>query len=131
MTDSFKSPTPTRLPPSTMITMTGAAAEDPPPTPPASTEWPTFQNTPPRQGVSPSVFLPPLTLRWSAGPYQTSRWSSPIFADGTLFETTWDGHLRARDPYSGTIQWDRKLGFSGARTGTPSFDNGVLYAAFA
>src|SRR5438876_227142 len=102
-----------------------------PPTAPASTEWPTFQNNPPRQGVSPSVCLPPLTLRWSAGPYQTSRWSSPIFSDGTLFETTWDGHLRARDPYSGTIQWDRELGFSGARTGTPSFDNGVLYAAFA
>src|SRR5439155_452661 len=102
-----------------------------PPTAPASPEWPTFQNNPPRQGVSPSVFLPPLTLRWSAGPYQNSQWSSPIFADATLFETTWDGHLRARDPYSGTIQWDRKLGVSGARTGTPSFDNGVLYAAFA
>src|SRR5439155_25335 len=102
-----------------------------PPTAPASPEWPTFQNNPPRQGVSPSVFLPPLTLRWSAGPYQNSQWSSPIFADATLFETTWDGHLRARDPYSGTIQWDRKLGVSGARTGTPSFDNGVLYTAFA
>src|SRR2546428_440809 len=74
-------------------------------------------------------FHPP--PRWSAGPYQTSLWSSPIFGDGTLFETTWDGPLRARDPYSGTIQWDRKLGVSGARTGTPSFDNGVLYTAFA
>src|SRR5207244_11398985 len=78
-----------------------------------------------------SALLPPRALRWSARSYRHSLWGAPIFADGPLFETTWDGQLRAREPYTGTIQWDRTLGVSGARTGTPSFDNGVLYAAFA
>src|SRR2546428_4413541 len=100
-----------------------------PPTAPASPEWPTFQNNPQRQGLSPSVFDPPLKLRWQDGPYTNSLWSSPILGGGTLYETTWDGHMRARDPLDGTILWDRQLGYA-TRTGTPSYDNGVLYIAF-
>ena len=101
-----------------------------PPTAPPDDEWPTFHNNPPRQGISPSAFDPPIDREWSSGPYLLQLWNGPVLADGILFSAPLDGNLRARDPYTGDILWERRLGGQYYYTGTMTADNGVLYATF-
>ena len=101
-----------------------------PPTAPPSEEWPTFHNNPPRQGISPSNFEPPIDRQWAFGPNLIQLWNGPVMADGILFSAPLDGHMRARDPYTGEVLWDRALGGQYYYTGTPSVENGVVYATF-
>ncbi|MGQ9586806.1 MAG: outer membrane protein assembly factor BamB family protein [Thermoplasmata archaeon] len=101
-----------------------------PPTAPPDIEWPTFHNNQPRQGVSPSVFEPPLMLRWSSGPHLIELWTSPVLKGGVLYTTTLDGYIRALDPYSGEILWARHLGGMYYYTGTPTVENGAVFATF-
>jgi len=101
-----------------------------PPTPPPDLEWPTFHNNQPRQGASPSVFEPPLELRWSGGPHLLELWTSPVLKDGVLYTTTLDGYIRASDPYSGEVLWARHLGGMYYYTGTPTVETGVVFATF-
>jgi len=101
-----------------------------PPTAPPDEEWPTFHNNPPRQGISPSNFDPPIDRIWSDGPYLLSLWTGPVMADGMLFSAPLDGTLRARDPYTGEVLWSRKLGDQYYYTGTMTANGGVLYATF-
>lgn len=101
-----------------------------PPTAPPSAEWPTFHNNPPRQGVSPSNFQPPIDRIWADGPYLLQLWNGPVLSDGILFTATLDGTQRARDPFTGDILWSRQLGGQYYYTGTPVGHEGVLYATF-
>jgi len=101
-----------------------------PPTAPVSPDWPQFHNNPPRQGISPSNFAPPLNLKWSDGPFLINRWNGPVLGDGMLFSAPLDGTLRARDPSTGQVLWSRHLGDQYYYTGTDVVDNGVLYATF-
>jgi outer membrane protein assembly factor BamB len=102
-----------------------------PPTAPPNDEWPQFHNNPPRQGYSPSDVIPPINRVWTDGPFLINRWNGPVFHDGILFSAPLDGTLRARDPYTGEVIWERSLGDDYYYTGTmAASDAGVLYATF-
>ena len=102
-----------------------------PPIAPPSNEWPTFHNNEPRQGVSPSNFLPPVQQMWSDGPHTESLWSGPVMSDGLLYLTSMDGFVRARDPTSGDVIWERSLGEPYSYTSSPTVANGVVYVTMA
>jgi len=101
-----------------------------PPTAPANDEWPTFHNNDPRQGLSPTTMEPPLNASWVDGPNLLSLWTSPVVSDGVLISATLDGYIRARDPVTSEVYWERFLGGQYYYTGTPAVSNGVVYATF-
>ena len=98
---------------------------------PASDEWPAFANNRQRLGASPGPLAPPLTLRWASGENLAGRWTSPVLAEGVLYAATMDGFLRARDPSSGDVLWERQLGDKYFYPGTPTVEGGVVYAGFS
>jgi len=98
-----------------------------PPIAPPSDEWPTYHNNEPRQGVSLSNFLPPVQQMWSDGPHTMARWSGPVMSDGLLYVTSLDGFVRAREPTSGDVIWERNLGQTYAYTCSPTVANGIVY----
>lgn len=101
-----------------------------PPTAPSDPEWPTFHNNDPRLGNSPSSHLPPIDRQWADGPHLLQLWSGPVMADGMLYSTALDGSIRARDPYSGAVIWEKTLGGQYYYTAAPSVDNGVVFVTF-
>ncbi len=101
-----------------------------PPTAPPNEDWPTHHNNLPRQGISPAVFDPPVTMMWSDGPHEYQLWNSPIVSDGIVISSTLDGYIRARDPYTGTVLWSRHLGGMDYYSCTPTAENGVVYSTF-
>jgi len=101
-----------------------------PPTALPDPEWPTFHNNLPRQGISPSNFIPPINQVWTDGPHNINRWNGVIMKDGILFSAPLDGTLRARDPFTGDILWSRTLGGTNYYTSTMTAAGGVLYATF-
>ena len=102
-----------------------------PATPAPNEEWPTFHNNLARLGASPSPHTPPINQQWVDGPHVEQIYSGPVLADGILFSTALDGSIRARDPYSGTLMWERTLGGQFYYTPTPAVDNGAVFVAFA
>lgn len=102
-----------------------------PPIAPPSDEWPTYHNNEPRQGVSPSNFLPPVQQIWTAGPNTMARWSGPVMSDGLLYVTSMDGFVRAREPTSGDVVWERNLGGAYYYTCSPTVANGIVYVTMA
>ena len=102
-----------------------------PPIAPPSDEWPTYHNNEPRQGVSPSNFLPPVQQMWSDGPHTMARWSGPVMSDGLLYVTSMDGFVRAREPTSGDVVWERHLGEAYYYTCSPTVANGIVYVTMA
>ncbi|TLZ46287.1 MAG: hypothetical protein E6K19_01130, partial [Methanobacteriota archaeon] len=97
---------------------------------PPNDVWPTFHNNGKRAGMSPSPHNPPMTEHWRSSPNLQHLWTGPVVADGVLYSTTLDGYIRARDPWSGKVIWERGLGDSFYYTGTPVVANGVVYATF-
>ncbi len=102
-----------------------------PPIAPPSSEWPTYHNNEPRQGVSPSNFLPPVQQMWSDGPHLMARWSGPVMSDGILYVTSLDGFVRAREPTTGDVIWERSLGEANYYTCSPTVSDGVVYVTMA
>ena len=104
-------------------------ATPPKPQPSAPNDgWPTFHNNAPRAGVSPSKLDPPLNLRWSSRLDFQFGQTSPLVSDGILFTASEDGHIRARDPYTGIMRWDRAVGDVYYYVGTPTVADGVVFA---
>ncbi len=88
-------------------------------------EWPGFQNTQERQGRSSSRFTPPLQQRWSLPGYLGNISRGTVFGGGTLFVLTSDTSVRAVDPLTGGVIWERLLG--GLTPRFPTFADGVVY----
>ncbi len=101
-----------------------------PPTQAPEADWPAFHNNMARVGVSANVFAPPMTELWSDGPNLLALWTGPVYANGILYSTTLDGFIRARDPFSGEVVWQRQLGDSFFYTGVPAVRGGVVYTTF-
>jgi outer membrane protein assembly factor BamB len=102
-----------------------------PPVAPANDDWPTFHNNEPRQGVSPSNFVPPVQQIWSSRPNVASRWSGPVMSDSLLYVTSIDGFVRAREPSTGDVVWERNLGDAYFYACSPTVANGVVYVTMA
>ena len=98
---------------------------------PPSKEWPTYMNNNARHGRSESLISPPLNTMWYVQSYVGSYRSSPIVDNGMVFSATNDGCLRARDPTSGALIWERALGSYGSYTGTPAAYDGKVFATFS
>ena len=99
--------------------------------PPPNAEWPTYHNNDARTGVSLSQFSPPIVMQWAQnGTGLGARLSGPVMADGIVFSDSDDGYIRARDPYTGDVLWERMLGGEYYYTGTPAVDGGVVYTTF-
>ncbi len=98
--------------------------------PPPDQQWPTFHNNNRRHGESPSPHEPPISELWRSGSQTLSLWTGPVVADNILYGTSMDGYLRARDPFSGEVLWEKHLGDTYYYTGAPTVKDGVVYATF-
>lgn len=101
-----------------------------PPIAPPNEEWPTFQNSESRRGISPSTFSPPLEMQWVAGQFGGAWNSAPVMAGGMLFTATMDGYMRALDPETGNVIWQTSVGWPGNPVALPTYYEGVVYGIF-
>jgi len=97
---------------------------------PPNEEWPTFQNSESRRGISPSTFSPPLEMQWVAGQFGGAWNSAPVMAGGMLFTATMDGYMRALDPETGNVIWQTSVGWPGNPVALPTYYEGVVYGIF-
>ena len=97
---------------------------------PPNEEWPTFQNSESRRGISPSTFSPPLEMQWVAGQFGGAWNSAPVMAEGMLFTATMDGYMRALDPETGNVIWQTSVGWPGNPVALPTYYEGVVYGIF-
>lgn len=86
-----------------MTAMTATAA--------ASATWPTYHNTPNRQGVDPSEpSLAPAHQAWRAT-LDGAAYGQPVVAGGRVFVATESDSVYALSPHDGSVLWRRSLGF--------------------
>ncbi len=105
---------------------------------PPNESWPTFHNNAKRAGLSPSTHVPPMNELWRTGGHQLHLWTGPVVADNIVYSTTLDGYLRAYDPFTGDVIWEKAFGDSFYYTGTVTVDtrnpsdpnDNVVYATF-
>jgi len=112
----------------------GSSLSDEPP----NADWPMFQNNQSRHGAPAGGPGLPLEAQWSTS-FSATRadFNGSIFAQDTLYLTTTDGFIRARQPYTGAVKWERQLGdslpttsFTPPSPSVPVYDSGALYVEF-
>src|SRR5207245_2405511 len=75
--------------------------------PPPNAQWPTLHNDKRRRGEAPSPHVPPMRELWRSGANTVDLWTGPVVSDNILYSTSLDGYLRARDPFTGDVSWEK------------------------